>query len=93
MLVIPWNVTGFYPSYELNDISPTSAETLRKAVEIGKKAGLDYVYQGNVGEGENTYCPSCGKLLIERDGFDIAVNNIKNGSCPYCRKLIVGRGM
>lgn len=90
---IPWHVTGFYPAYKLTDIPPTSVETLRKAIEIGKKAGLDYVYQGNVGEGENTYCPSCGKLLIERDVFDIAVNNIKNGSCPYCRKLIVGRGM
>jgi len=90
---IPWHVTGFYPSYKLNDISPTSAETLRKSVEIGKKAGLKYVYQGNIKQGENTYCPQCGKLLIKRDGFSITVNNIKKDICPYCGKRIAGRGM
>ena len=90
---IPWHVTGFYPAYKLNDISSTSVETLRKAVEIGRKAGLEYVYQGNINEGENTYCPQCGKLLIERDGFSIAVDYIKNEFCPYCGKHIAGRGM
>jgi pyruvate formate lyase activating enzyme len=90
---IPWHVTGFYPAYKFTDIPPTPRETLRKAVEIGRKAGLEYVYQGNVREGENTYCPYCGELLIERDGFDIAVNDIINGSCSYCGKQIAGRGM
>ncbi|MFW6120911.1 MAG: radical SAM protein, partial [Petrotogales bacterium] len=52
---IPWHVTGFYPAYKLNDVSPTSLETLRKAVEIGRKAGLEYVYKGNINEGENMY--------------------------------------
>ena len=69
MLVIPWNVTGFYPSYELNDISPTSAETLRKAVEIGRKARLEYVYQGNINQGENAYCLQCGKLFDQERCF------------------------
>lgn len=90
---IPWHVTGFYPTYKLNDISPTSLETLRKAIEIGRKAGLEYVYQGNINKGENTYCPQCGKLLIERDNFSTTVNNIKNEFCPYCGKHIAGRGM
>jgi len=90
---IPWHVTGFYPTYKLNDIHPTPIETLRKAVAIGTKAGLEYVYQGNLNEGENTYCPQCGKLLIERSGFGIAVDNLKNGFCPYCGKKIVGKGM
>jgi len=90
---IPWHVTRFYPAYKLSDIPPTSLETLRKAVEIGKKAGLEYVYQGNVREGENTYCPRCGGLLIKRDGFNTVVNKIKNGTCPYCGKHIAGRGM
>ena len=90
---IPWHVTGFYPSYKLNDISPTSAGTLRKAVEVGRKAGLEYVYQGNINEGENTYCPQCGKLLVKRDGFSTTINNVKNGDCPYCGKYIVGIGM
>jgi len=90
---IPWHVTGFYPVYKLNDISPTTRETLRKVVEIGRKAGLEYVYQGNVREGENTYCPYCGELLIEREGFDISVNNIINRNCLYCGKHIAGKGM
>ena len=93
MLAIPWHITGFYLLSKLNDISPTSAETLRKAVGIGRKAGLEYVYQGNVNQGENTYCPQCGKLLIKRDVFSTTVNNIKNDICPYCGKRIVGRGM
>lgn len=90
---IPWHVTRFYPAYRLSDIPPTSLETLRKVVEIGKKAGLEYVYQGNVREGENTYCPRCGRLLIKRDGFNTVVNKIKNGSCPYCGKHIAGKGI
>ncbi len=90
---IPWHVTGVYPLYKLNDISPTSAETLRKAVGIGRKVRLEYVYQGNTNQGENTYCPRCGKLLIERDNFNTAVNNIKNEDCSYCGKCIADRGM
>lgn len=90
---IPWHVTGFYPAYKLTDVPSTPLKTLRKAVEIGKKAGLEYVYQGNVGEGENTYCPNCGQLLIERDRFNMAINKIKNESCLYCGKRIAGRGM
>ena len=93
MLEIPWHVTGFYPSCELNDISPTSAETLRKAVKIGRKARLEYVYYGNINQGENAYCLQCGKLLIKRDVFSTTVNNIKNDICSYCGKRIAGRGM
>jgi len=90
---IPWHVTGFFPAYKLNDVSPTSVETLRKAVKIGRKAGLEYVYQGNINGGENTYCPQCGELLIERDDFSITLKNIKNEFCPYCGKHIAGKGM
>jgi pyruvate formate lyase activating enzyme len=92
-LGIPWHVTGFYPAYKLNDISSTSVETLRKAVEIGRKAGLEYIYQGNINQGENTYCPYCGELLIERDNFSTTVNNIEKEVCPYCGKHIAGRRM
>jgi len=49
-----------------------------KAVEIGENVGLAYVYQGNVSEGENTYCPNCGKLLIERKRFNMFINEMKN---------------
>lgn len=90
---IPWHVTGFYPAYKLNDVSPTPKETLRKAVGIGKEVGLEYIYQGNIRQGENTYCPSCGKLLISRDNFITTVNNISKDACPSCGKRISGIGI
>ena len=87
---IPWHVTAFHPTYKFIDIPSTQVKTLRKAVDIGKKAGLKYVYQGNVREGENTYCPNCGKLLIERNIFRITENYIKNDNCSFCGEHIVG---
>ena len=90
---IPWHVTGFYPTYKLNDIAPTSVEILNRAVEIGRKAGLNYVYQGNRRQGEDTYCPSCGKILIVRDYFKTTLNNINKEVCPYCGKKIAGVGI
>ena len=88
---IPWHVTAFRPTYKLTDAPSTPVETLRKAAEIGKKAELKYVYQGNIREGENTYCPKCGKLLIERNIFSTTENNIKNDNCSFCGEHIEGR--
>ncbi|RPI38132.1 MAG: radical SAM protein, partial [Nitrospiraceae bacterium] len=70
----------------------TPISTLRKAREIGFKAGLKYVYEGNVpGEGgENSYCPSCKEILIERFGYSISANLIKDSRCPKCNALIEG---
>ncbi len=88
---IPWHVSRFYPAYQLIDLPPTPLETINKAREIGLKAGLRYVYQGNVpGEGENTYCYNCGKLLIERCGYMIARNQIIDSNCPNCGVKIDG---
>lgn len=91
----PWHVTGFYPTYKLTDRLPTPIATLRRARDIGRAAGLHYVYEGNVpGEGgENTYCPSCSALLIKRYGFAIDTNRILDGACPYCGVTIAGIGM
>ncbi len=89
---IPWHVTAFYPTYLLNDTSPTPLSVLKRAYQIGKEKGLDYVYRGNVGEGENTYCPSCGQLLVNRKYFDTD-NKIKYGKCPSCGEKIQGVGM
>ncbi|MBE0503335.1 MAG: AmmeMemoRadiSam system radical SAM enzyme [Desulfuromonadales bacterium] len=91
----PWHVSQFYPTYKLTDRPRTPLATLRRAREIGRAAGLRYVYEGNVpGEGgENTWCPSCGSLLIERYGFAIGTNRIRNGICPDCGTAIVGIGM
>jgi len=89
---IPWHVTQFYPTYKLLDKPRTPVSKLRWAREIGYKAGLKYVYEGNVpGEGgENTYCPSCKEILIERVGYRISANLIKNSRCPKCNVLIDG---
>lgn len=89
---IPWHVSQFYPTYKLLDRPRTPVETLRRAREIGLGAGLKYVYEGNVpGEGgENTYCPSCKKILIERFGYHISGNSIRDGRCPHCSAVIEG---
>jgi pyruvate formate lyase activating enzyme len=91
----PWHVSQFYPTYKLTDRPRTPLATLRRAREIGRAAGLRYVYEGNVpGEGgENTRCPSCAVLLIERYGFVIGTNRIRNGVCPDCGTAIAGIGM
>ena len=92
---IPWHVTQFYPTHALIDQPRTPVSTLRRAREIGLQAGLKYVYEGNVpGEGgENTYCPSCGELLIERIGFALKTVKIKDSKCGKCGSYIDGRGM
>ncbi len=89
---IPWHVTAFHPTYKMIDRPPTSVAILRKAREIGLEEGLKYVYEGNVpGEGgENTYCPSCGELVIARYGFTIMENRLKDGKCPKCNEPLDG---
>jgi len=92
---IPWHISAFYPAFKLSDVPPTPVESLRKARDIGLKAGLRYIYIGNIpGEGgENTYCYSCGKLLIKRYGFEIIENKLKDGQCPECKARIDGVGL
>jgi len=91
---IPWHVTAFHPDYKLTDRGGTPAETLIRAAQIGYDAGLHFVYAGNlpglVGRYENTYCPGCGALLIERYGFLIRENRLRDGSCPDCGRRIPG---
>lgn len=89
---IPWHVSQFHPTYKLNDKPRTPVSTLRKACDIGYNSGLKYVYQGNVPEegGENTLCPSCRNLVIERTGYRILKNRIKEGKCLFCNTKIDG---
>src|SRR3981189_2324598 len=93
---IPWHVTAFHKDYKMTDPENTSAETLMRAAEIGKRAGLRYVYAGNlpgiVGHWENTRCPKCRQLLIERNGYLITGYHLTpQGCCPSCGASIPGR--
>jgi len=92
---IPWHISQFYPTYKLTAQPRTPVETLHMAREIGVKTGLHYVFEGNVpGRGnENTYCPQCGEMLIERWGYSIGKNIIDNGRCPYCHASVAGAGL
>jgi pyruvate formate lyase activating enzyme len=88
---VPWHVTGYYPAYKFN-APPTSSRTLERAWRIGRSAGLEFVYIGNVPghRYDNTYCPACGTLLIERLGFDVLLNAVRDGRCPRCERSIAG---
>jgi pyruvate formate lyase activating enzyme len=90
---IPWHLSRFMPLRRQRDFSITPESTLLKAREIGKDAGLKYVYLGNVrGSGyADTYCPSCNTKLVERNGFSVVFNKIDgSGTCINCGEKIYG---
>ncbi|MDP2914375.1 MAG: AmmeMemoRadiSam system radical SAM enzyme [Candidatus Aminicenantes bacterium] len=88
---IPWHISRFHPDYNYTDAEPTPVETLRRAFAIGQRADLRYVYIGNVsGEGDTTRCPHCFRPLIQRRGFRVEENRVRDGACPYCRTPIAG---
>lgn len=91
----PWHVSRFHPTHKLLDRPPTPHKTLGDAREIGQKAGLKFVYIGNIpgDNGENTFCPGCGRILIGRRGFAIMKNTIRDDRCPDCGAVISGVGM
>jgi pyruvate formate lyase activating enzyme len=88
---IPWHISRFHPDYEYTEAVPTPVKTLRAAYEIGKKAGLRYLYVGNIrGEPEDTVCPNCGRVLIRRQEFFVAENKLAGRTCPFCASPIAG---
>ena len=92
---IPWHVTAFHQDYRMTDNANTTATQLVRACEIGREAGLHYVYAGNlpgrVGRWENTFCPSCDELLVERYGYLIKKMKVTPaGRCPSCSERIPG---
>ncbi|MEM2339275.1 MAG: radical SAM protein, partial [Nitrososphaerales archaeon] len=98
----PWHVTQYYPAYKALEIGlyegRTPVEILEKAWRIGKEEGLNYVYIGNIPghKYENTYCPKCNRILIERYGMSVINYRVtSNNECPNCgeRIPIIGKGM
>jgi pyruvate formate lyase activating enzyme len=91
---IPWHVTAFHQDYKMTDPDDTPVRTLLRAAETGRSEGLNFVYAGNlpgfVGAWENTNCPGCGEVLIERQGYRIRRMRIKDGACPKCSRIIPG---
>jgi pyruvate formate lyase activating enzyme len=92
---IPWHVTAFHQDYKMTDPRNTVAADLIRACQVGKEAGLRFIYAGNlpgrVGPWENTWCPSCGDLLIERFGYQILQHRVGADSrCPSCAARIPG---
>jgi len=82
----PWHVTRFYPMRNLTHLPPTPVSTLEKAYQIGKQAGLKFVYLGNVSghKYENTVCYSCGKLVVSRVGYNVEVVGLDDSRCKFC---------
>jgi len=87
---IPWHLSAFHPDYKMLDKERTKLETLERAKKIGQKAGLQYIYLGNVPVHGDTYCPECGELLIDRTGYSVTVNKLEDGHCPKCQHKIEG---
>lgn len=92
---IPWHVTAFHQDYRMRDPDNTSVATLARALALGRDAGLHFVYAGNlpgtIEHAEDTRCPGCAALLIERSGYRILANRLRNSAhCPDCGRRIPG---
>jgi pyruvate formate lyase activating enzyme len=88
---VPWHVNAYYPAYRF-DAPQTPVQSLERAWHIGKEAGLEYVYVGNVlgHPRQHTRCPSCDTLLLERSGLSVKEIHLKTHQCPRCGKTIAG---
>ena len=88
----PIHFSRFYPLYKLRSLPPTPVSTLEKARAVALASGLEYAYIGNVPghEGENSFCPRCGKLLIRRAGYMVTEIHIKAGKCAFCGNPVPG---
>lgn len=82
----PWHISRFFPNYQMSDVPPTPPETLQRAKSTGIEAGLRFVYLGNIAapDGGNTFCPSCGSLVVERMGYRTHVLGLEGSRCNRC---------
>lgn len=88
----PLHFSRFFPGYKLSQLPPTPEDVLIRAKETAQKAGIKYVYIGNIPglQGENTYCPACKQLVVERAGYVVKQNFIAAGKCRFCGEDIAG---
>lgn len=83
-------MTRFEPSHRLSHVPPTPVEKLDAVRELGRRAGLEFVYVGNVPghPAESTYCPQCGRLVVGREGITVTKVDLDGGRCPGCGREI-----
>ena len=90
---IPWHLSRFFPAHRMTDVPPTPLATLQRAREIGREAGLHFVYLGNLApgeDGEDTACPGCSMAVIRRRGHRLLACALRDGRCPHCGETIPG---
>ena len=89
---MPWHISAFHPDYEMLDRPPTPTDALLRAYDIGKEAGIRYVYVGNVTDTDrgSTYCPGCGERLVERRWYNVRELWDEPGLCSECGETIAG---
>lgn len=89
---VPLHFSRFYPQYKLTNLPPTPVESVDGAREIAREEGVKFVYVGNVpgDPGNNTYCPSCGRVIIGREGFSVTEMHLRGSTCGYCGTQIPG---
>ncbi len=86
----PWHISRYFPQYRMQQPA-TPRQSLDRAFEAGTRAGLHYIYEGNLNNGrEQTICPSCGLTVISRSGYNVTGTNLKDGACARCGRQIAG---
>jgi len=89
-LEIPWHFSAFHPDYKMLDTPRTTMQTMLKAKKIAQSHGIKYIYLGNIANDNSTYCDNCHAKLIDRNGFDVQMLDIKNSKCMKCSNEIKG---
>lgn len=91
----PWHILRFFPAYKMSDVPPTPLETLELTKQIGRSVGLNYIYFSNlIQKGQqDTFCPACNHLILQRTGHRLQKKNINGNTCPNCNYSIAGEGL
>ena len=87
---IPWHVSRYHPDYRFDHAPVTTPQAILQAIEIGREAGLKYIYAGNMhtGDFEDTLCPECGNVVIKRSAFSAKKINLSGNACGECGAVL-----